>query len=525
MNNISFDLVVLDTDFKAIHTLDEYESLIWTERYNACGDFELYTLFEQSLLDVLQPDYYLINKESEYVMIIEDIKIEANVEDGAKLIVTGRSLESILDRRIVWKQTNLNAKLETAVGRLFNDAIISPTDENRQIDNFVFLPSEDPKIERCKLDHQYTGDNLYDIMGEICEEFLIGYKITLSEDWEFLFQFYSGLDRTDRQFNNRQVYFSPKLDNLVSSNYEESNSNYKTVALVAGEGEGNARKTEEVGNLSIVGLYRRELFVDSRNVSSNSETSISAAQYTKLLEAEGEEALSEHRVKTTFDGQIEETAFQYREDYCLGDIVEMENEYGHKGIAQVTEFIFSVKDNAIERYPTLSGIDDDLYYDITTEKLTPAMTGRGDLTTTGQITGSDWYRSGSPESYTRDWWKAFDEVKTTYWLTRNTDLYINKPDWVQFQWPNGERVVPLVVKGIGGFTSRNNAVAKIEIYVEDDFGDMILVGEQENTKKATAFGIDVTLEEEIKTNKVKIVIYSAYASYTGLREIEIFGRR
>lgn len=44
------DLLVLNTDFESISVIDTYESMIWTDRYNAYGDFELFFAMDSSLL-------------------------------------------------------------------------------------------------------------------------------------------------------------------------------------------------------------------------------------------------------------------------------------------------------------------------------------------------------------------------------------------------------------------------------------------------------------------------------------------
>ena len=96
------ELFVLNADFESIAVIDTYESMIWTDRYNAYGDFEIYFAMDENLLEYIKEDYYLWLKDSEHSMIIEDIKIDADTEEGNRLIVTGRSLESILERRIIW---------------------------------------------------------------------------------------------------------------------------------------------------------------------------------------------------------------------------------------------------------------------------------------------------------------------------------------------------------------------------------------------------------------------------------------
>ena len=130
------DLLVLDKNFTAIAILDSYESFIWTERFNEYGDFELYLPANSYFLEILKPDYYLQRNDSERLMIIEEIQIKTDVDEGNHLTITGRSLESILCRRIVWDQTNINGNLQNAMQRLINDAIISPRISARKNNNF-----------------------------------------------------------------------------------------------------------------------------------------------------------------------------------------------------------------------------------------------------------------------------------------------------------------------------------------------------------------------------------------------------
>ena len=85
-------------------------------------------------------------------MIIEDIKINADTEEGNHLIVTGRSLESILERRIIWGQRIFNGNLQNGIQTMLNECIISPSIADRKISNFVFVPSADPKITSLKID-------------------------------------------------------------------------------------------------------------------------------------------------------------------------------------------------------------------------------------------------------------------------------------------------------------------------------------------------------------------------------------
>lgn len=261
------DLLILDTNLEAIAVIDTYTSLIWTDRYYKAGDFELCLPASKEIFDVIKQDYYLYNKNSEHVMIIEQLTIETDTEDGNKLTVTGRSLESILDRRIVWGLKNLSGSFQNGIETLLNECIISPSKPTRQISNFIFEASEDPAITDLTLEAQYTGDNLYDIISEACEERGVGFKVVLNDNKQFVFSFYAGADRSYDQTDLPYVAFSPNFDNLISSNYVETKSGLKNVTLVGGEGEGQDRRYTAVGDIS--GLDRREMFTDARDLSSD----------------------------------------------------------------------------------------------------------------------------------------------------------------------------------------------------------------------------------------------------------------
>lgn len=350
------ELFVLNADFESIAVIDTYESMIWTDRYNAYGDFEIYFAMDESLLEYIKEDYYLWLKDSEHSMIIEDIKIDADTEEGNRLIVTGRSLESILERRIIWGQRIFSGNLQNAIQIMLNENIISPSVADRKIANFIFVPSTDSKITSLTIDNQYTGDNLYTVIKGLCEENNIGFKIVLTDDNQFAFSLYAGADRSYDQTENPYVVFSPNFENIINSNYFSSKAGYRNVTLVAGEGEGASRKTTVVGSAS--GLDRRELFTDARDISSDTEDgTLSDAEYITQLRTKGLKNLADHMITTAFEGEVEVTRlFKYGEDFFIGDIVQIANEYGNENSAYISELIISNSDEGLSIYPTFKTI-------------------------------------------------------------------------------------------------------------------------------------------------------------------------
>lgn len=350
------ELLVLNTDFESIAVIDVYESMIWTDRYDAYGDFEIYFAMDESLLEYLKEDNYLWLQDSEHCMIIEDIKINADTEEGNHLIVTGRSLESILERRIIWGQRIFNGNLQDAIETMLNECIISPTIADRKIENFIFVPSTDTKVTSLTIDTQYTGDDLYTVIKGLCEANNIGFKITLTDDNQFAFSLYAGVDRSYDQTENPYVVFSPNFENIINSNYFSSKANLRNVTLVAGEGEGASRKTTVVGSGS--GLNRRELFTDARDISSDTDDgTLSDAEYTAQLQARGIKDLAEHTISTAFEGEVEVTRlFKYGEDFFIGDIVQIANEYGNETSAYISELVISNSEEGLSIYPTFKTI-------------------------------------------------------------------------------------------------------------------------------------------------------------------------
>lgn len=353
------DFYVLNQNFQMIYILDRYESLIWVDRYNDPGSFELYTPVSKEILTYMRPDNYFKSPKSDRLMIIEDFSIESDSENGNKAKIIGRSLESILDRRIVWTQTDINGNLQAGIKRLINENIISPTTAtggaDRKINNFIFEDSTDEKITALKMCNQYNGDNLLAVIMDLCKTNKIGFKVTLNSEHQYVFKLYTGIDRSYKQFSLPWVTFNPAFDNVLSSNYIESNSGYRNVAFVAGEGEGTKRKTRIVGTST--GIFRKELFVDAGDIIS-ADTG-SAKKYVEALDQRGKDELTENKIKKEFDAKCGVAqAYTYGEDYAIGDIVQFANEYGIESASRITEYTWSFDANGINTYPTFESVDD-----------------------------------------------------------------------------------------------------------------------------------------------------------------------
>lgn len=349
------NVYILDKSFNIIDLVDDYESCIWNIYYFNVGDFELYLPATPKNVELLKIGRYLvrdkdvINDNLYNVMVIRTLNIKTDVELGNYLTVTGKCLKSILQRRIVWSQTILSGKVENCLRLLVNDNAINPVKAERKITQ---LQLGELKNFTETMRKQITGENLGDSIVDICITYGIGWRVYVNPDKRMVVDFYKGLDRSDSQNVNTRVTFSVDYGSLLTSNYILNAEEYKNVALVAGEGEGIARKTVSVGTAS--DLERYEIYVDSRDSSTN-EGEITEAEYLEQLKEAGMDELETLKYTESFEGDIEPYGnFIYGTDYHLGDIVNVVNEYGITATPRIIGVIESNSNEGMSVIPTFS---------------------------------------------------------------------------------------------------------------------------------------------------------------------------
>ena len=374
---------VLNDQFVALAVVDDYISFIWTERYDKYGDFELYMPIGAATVQYLQPDYYLYLLESEKLMIIEDVTISSDPEDGATVTVTGRSLESILDRRIIWGSTCFEeGSLQNAIQTLLTNNVISPAIADRKIGNFIFEASTDDYITGLTVkETSYFGEGLYETIQELCEKNGIGFKIIPDENLNFVFKLYIGIDHSYDQSTNPYVIFSPSFDNLANSRYVETKSSYKTAAIVAGpqeitgiEGiddetlkelgidtsENAYRPLVDCKMTNDTGLHRREIFLDADDIATgDGYRAYDDLVIYRTMWERGYAELLKNSITQALDGEAEfNDTFTYGVDFSLGDIVQVENEYGINTTARISEVVWTKNINGETVIPTFTTASD-----------------------------------------------------------------------------------------------------------------------------------------------------------------------
>src|SRR5436190_4933863 len=99
------ELAVLNSSFKRKRLIENWNSLVWTERYSSFGDFQLVSNHISDVLELLplggplDPPTLVSIEGSTVPMVVESHKIEKPKNGINQIVTTGRSFETILDRR------------------------------------------------------------------------------------------------------------------------------------------------------------------------------------------------------------------------------------------------------------------------------------------------------------------------------------------------------------------------------------------------------------------------------------------
>nr|FAA03590.1 MAG TPA: hypothetical protein [Siphovirus LN-2020-2] len=274
-------LAVFDEAMILQHICEDYKSIIWTERFHGFGDFKLTVPGTLENLQIYQLDYYLYTKGTNKLMIIEQIELNTEYSKQSLLTVSGRSLESILDRRVmhpypIWDGTRLcmhertNGKVKDVIKHytnlLFKQRDSLDASHERHVTGFGWysvdeLPNGIRKgrpvssmdigdiranaggsVRNMTVNPDYTHASYsdtdpytmegswYKLVQELTDLTMSGWAIEYDgEDPYYWYGYtYNGVNRTFNQGERPPVVFSPKYDNLSKATYFKSKVGTRT---------------------------------------------------------------------------------------------------------------------------------------------------------------------------------------------------------------------------------------------------------------------------------------------------------
>lgn len=370
------DLYTLDENFLRRDVVDEFLSVIWTERYTKAGDVNLVVPYTKANRAKLPEGTFLALQGTKEVMQVESVQMEAN-----KLKVTGPSITHFLNNRVVRysanhadRYYNINMQPGLVMGFIVNDMVVTGpyvtssaygVDGPREVIPGLQVMGMDDSGAAVQLAVPYGP--LYDALAQIADTYQIGFQMYLesatSSAYYLGFKTYSGKDRTSGQSINTRVRFSPNIDSLTNIKELRSISGYKNVAYafapanpVPGVTQSGVAYADNESAASM-GFKRRVLLVFADDLTTD-KVGGSAATLLAVLNQRAKDALANNNYTKVVDGEVvPQSQFEYGKDYGLGDIVELQSFSGLLQKARITEYIRAQDVTGERAYPTISVID------------------------------------------------------------------------------------------------------------------------------------------------------------------------
>jgi hypothetical protein len=364
------ELYLLDNDYRRKDVVDVYESLVWTDRWQSFGDFELDVVSNHKHRSIFKTGTFLFMNKSFHIMRVESVEDELDDSGRVILKVRGRSLETFLMDRIAveYLPDDTEAPPEqwviqggTALSvaySMYSHVCIQGNLHSRDIFPNVssFNNNHPAGVPSNLIPHPITDlkwvqkiDTLYNAIRAVCTSYDLTFKFYRRTNYTegFLFGITRGSDRTSKQSVVKPIIFATNMDNINSTRYFRSIQDRKNVAYTFASDYGSRR----VNDASTSEGWKRHVMA----LTGVTIDEIDTWERTKEFWAIGQQELKRHRMVSIFDAEVSHnTDYQYDVDYILGDRVELRDQDGSSTEKRVSEYTFVSDRTGQYGFPTLS---------------------------------------------------------------------------------------------------------------------------------------------------------------------------
>jgi Siphovirus ReqiPepy6 Gp37-like protein len=365
--------------------VENYSSLIWTDRYSGEGEFELRTPDVWNMLTLLPQGQLISLLDDPEVMIVETRNIEVDDDGFMTLVVTGGSLETMLRHRALlasvyntpWKVLQTYKTSEFASLLLWNHLVNAtgedPTRAAWTIDSLTAIPNlvitETVPVPGDPAEWWLESGQVYDTFKGVLDLGILGVRairpshtagtiltfdtsrtasrglITRNPEPDIMdmrLDVYQGTNRTRYQSVVEPVMFHYDSGHIDNPKYLFSIKDHKTMASVSAS-FGSQNVLPAGAGSGGTGLTRRVLYLDGGD-----------ATNAVAVTQKGRIELRKHEKVRMFDGAITPTsAYQFGRDYFLGDVVTLLAQRGFEETMVVSEYIRTHDENGDNGYPGL----------------------------------------------------------------------------------------------------------------------------------------------------------------------------
>lgn len=380
-------LRIYDAEFNFLGITENQTSVIWTRRYYESGEFNVVLPITDDNIRLYQIGNIVAKRDSIEAGVIEDLQIHESYDEHS-ITASGRFLSSYMDRRLIRPRYTFDGLVEVAMRNILSNAVAIPLVELGELQGFTDTVT-----------FQATYKNLLAYETKLAKSAGLGFRFRPDfENKKIIFEVYQGLDKSRNQTDRAFVEFSDRFDNLENAEARLNDQIYKNVGYVGGQGEGLERVFVQVGDDTLTGLARRELFIDAKDIQEEDvgdkpeaddymenhtatdgdgntieyttfdkatydadvrqweqDKASARADYIDELETRGYQKLDECLFSNSIEcGIIPIGNFEYKRDYDLGDIVTVKkNNWNYENVARITEISEVYEHEIMTVVPTL----------------------------------------------------------------------------------------------------------------------------------------------------------------------------
>jgi Siphovirus ReqiPepy6 Gp37-like protein len=352
----------LDSDYKPGDTVPNFDTLVWVERYQDAGDFQLVVDKEVNVLSNFPLGTLVSHTDTTEVMIVENHEVKRGVSKDLKITLSGRSFETFGENRIT--SGSYFSVVNPATGVKNTDTAIVDSAQNvaalllkQQLepgtassDNAIPGLSVSTNIRSLDstMQHVVKRGDLYQRVLEYLRISGAGIKTIrpLPGETGLDLVVHDGVDLTDL------VVFYSQYEDLEDDNYFWSIKDYKNYVQVAGHIYARLYRNRDVPT-NLTGLNRRVMYVEADDL----EGDYTPPAANDIISARGQVELDNHKPTALLQAKISNTAKpKFKIDYDVGDIVTVFGEFATSVPRRVTEHIMTYDKTGMRGYPTLSAL-------------------------------------------------------------------------------------------------------------------------------------------------------------------------
>lgn len=363
------------TTYDQVDIIDEYQSIIWSERFIDPGDTKLAIPASPERLKLFPPGTLLMLNGSQEIMVLDTRSIESGI-----LTVAGKTIEVFFDERSIDAMT-----LTDSPGVMLGQIVQAMQDKYASTSPIPRLEIGDTDDSLPIVTENIEAGPVHAALLTLAKKYNIDMHVKRASrvggGFELRFGTRVGVDLTS-DGPGALVRFSPFLENFANVKELYSDAGAKTVAVAfAPPGLSvtvDPVKISRVPNGYDVYQPFRERIVEV-DMSDFDESELPSPATDEEKRAYLHDVMHDRALKTlraaperkkVFDGEVTPasqylyyTEFDadgpdYRTRYRLGDLIEVGNYWGDIATGIVTEFIRSNNNAGSKNYPTVASPDE-----------------------------------------------------------------------------------------------------------------------------------------------------------------------